>query len=109
MLNKLNKRLNLQTGEISKALGRGKHTTRHVELIEMCKGKVLDTPGFSMIDFNEMSKDDIRDSFVEFSTYKCDFKNCMHLNEKKCSVKDAVNEGHILKSRYDNYKKFISG
>lgn len=109
LLNKLNKRLNLQTGEISKALGRGKHTTRHVELIEMCKGKVLDTPGFSMVDFNEMSREDIRDGFVEFSAYKCNFKNCMHLNEKKCSVKDAVNEGHILKSRYDNYKKFING
>lgn len=109
LLNKLNKKLNLQTGEISKALGRGKHTTRHVELIEMCKGKVLDTPGFSMIDFNEMSKEDIRNSFIEFNKCKCDFRNCMHLNEKKCSVKDAVDNGDILKSRYDNYKKFIDG
>lgn len=108
LLNSLNKRLNLQTGEISKALGRGKHTTRHVELIEMCKGKVLDTPGFSMIDFSDMSKEDIRDGFVEFSKYNCDFKNCMHLNERKCLVKDATDNGHILKSRYDNYKKFIN-
>lgn len=108
LLNKLNSGLNLQTGEISKALGRGKHTTRHVELIEMCKGKVLDTPGFSMIDFSDMSKEDIRNGFIEFSKYSCDFKNCMHLNEKKCSVKAAVDSGNILKSRYDNYKKFIS-
>lgn len=109
LLNDLNKKLNLQTGETSKALGRGKHTTRHVELIEMYKGKVLDTPGFSMIDFNGMSKADIRDSFIEFNRYRCDFKNCMHLNEKKCSVKDAVNEGKIIESRYNNYKKFIEG
>lgn len=108
LLNKLNKDLNLQTGEISKALGRGKHTTRHVELIEMYKGKVLDTPGFSMIDFNGMTNEDIKDGFIEFDQYKCDFKNCMHLNEKKCSVKGAVQKNFILKSRYDNYKKFIN-
>lgn len=108
LLNRLNKRINLETGEISKALGRGRHTTRHVELIEMCRGKVLDTPGFSMIDFSDMSEEDIKNSFVEFSKYNCEFKNCMHLNEKKCFVKEALNNGIILKSRYDNYKKFIN-
>ena len=83
LLNKLNKSLNLETGEISKALGRGKHTTRHVELISMYKGKVLDTPGFSSIDLNDLTKEEIRDSFIEFNNYTCEFKNCMHLNEKK--------------------------
>ena len=108
LLNKLNKNLNLETGEISKALGRGKHTTRHVELISMYKGKVLDTPGFSSIDLSSLNKKDIRDSFIEFSNYNCDFKDCMHLNEKKCKVKENINNKNILNSRYENYKKFLN-
>lgn len=108
LLNKLNKNLNLETGEISHALGRGRHTTRHVELINMYKGKVLDTPGFSSIDLSNMTKEDIRDSFVEFKNYNCEFKNCMHLKEKKCMIKEAVEKNQILQSRYENYKKFIN-
>ena len=108
LLNKLNKNLNLETGEISHALGRGRHTTRHVELINMYKGKVLDTPGFSSIDLSNMMKEDIRDSFVEFKNYNCEFKNCMHLKEKKCMIKEAVEKNQILQSRYENYKKFIN-
>ena len=100
--------LNLETGEISHALGRGRHTTRHVELINMYKGKVLDTPGFSSIDLSNMTKEDIRDSFVEFKNYNCEFKNCMHLKEKKCMIKEAVEKNQILQSRYENYKKFIN-
>ena len=107
MLNKLNKKLNLETGEISKALGRGKHTTRHVELIELFKGKVLDTPGFSSIDFNNMENKDIRDSFREFNKYNCPFKDCFHINEKECLVKKNVKLGKILESRYNNYVKFL--
>jgi len=107
LINKLDKKLNLETGEISEALGRGKHTTRHVELIEMYKGKVLDTPGFSSIDFNNMTNEDIRDTFIEFRKDPCPYKDCMHLNEKECHVKKSVKEGKILKSRYENYQKFI--
>ena len=107
LLNRLNKGLNLETGEISRALGRGKHTTRHVELISMYRGKVLDTPGFSSIDLNDLTKEQIRDCFIEFNNYTCDFKDCMHLNEKKCLVKEAVNNNKILSSRYENYKKFL--
>ena len=107
LLNKLNKKLNLETGEISKALGRGKHTTRHVELIELFKGKVLDTPGFSSIDFNNMENKDIRDSFREFNKYNCPFKDCFHINEKECLVKKNVKLGKILESRYNNYVKFL--
>lgn len=107
LINRLNKNLNLETGEISEALGRGKHTTRHVELIEMYKGKVLDTPGFSSIDFNDMSNEDIRDTFVEFSLNPCPYKDCMHLNEKECHVKKNVENGKILASRYENYQKFL--
>ena len=107
LINKLDPNFNLATGEISKALGRGKHTTRHVELIELFGGKILDTPGFSSIDLKEMTDTDIKDSFIEFSEYKCPFRDCMHINEKECVVKEAVNNKEILESRYDNYKKFI--
>lgn len=107
LINKLDKNLNLETGEISKALGRGKHTTRHVELHKLYGGKVLDTPGFSSIDLSTLSDDDIRDSFIEFSKFGCDYKDCKHLNEKECKVKKAVDDDLILESRYDNYRKFI--
>lgn len=107
LLNKLNIDLKLETGEISKALGRGRHTTRHVELIEMYGGKVLDTPGFSAIDLNEIDNEIIRDSFIEFNRYSCPYRDCMHLKEKECGVVDALNRGEILESRYVNYKKFV--
>lgn len=108
LLNKLNKNLKLETGEISKALGRGKHTTRHVELIELLHGKVLDTPGFSAIDFSDMDRESIRDSFIEFSNYDCPYQDCMHLKEKECKVKEAVKRGNILLSRYENYQNFVT-
>lgn len=107
LMNNLDDTLNLATGEISEALGRGKHTTRHVELIEMFNGKVLDTPGFSSIDFSSLTKEDIRDSFIEFNDYPCPYSDCMHINEGECEVKKNVNNGNILDSRYDNYKKFL--
>lgn len=107
LINKLDKKLNLETGEISKALGRGKHTTRFVQLLEVYGGKVADTPGFSMIDFSKMSKQDIRNCFVEFNKYPCPFKDCMHQDEKECRIKKEVEKGNILNSRYENYKKFI--
>ena len=107
LLNKLNPHLDFQTGEVSVALGRGKHTTRHVELVELFGGKVLDTPGFSSLEFNNIDKLDIRDSFVEFGLYPCKFKDCMHLNENVCGVKEAVKAGEIMESRYNNYKKML--
>ena len=109
LLNRIDPRLNLETGEISKALGRGKHTTRHVELIELFGGKVLDTPGFSSLDFNELKKEDIKNCFIEFESFPCPYSDCMHIKEKECSVKKGVAEGKILPSRYENYKKFIEG
>ena len=107
LINKLDSSFNLATGEISKALGRGKHTTRHVELIEMFGGKVLDTPGFSSIDLKELSNEDIKNAFIEFDSFPCPFRDCMHINEKECNVIKAVENNEILESRYDNYKKFI--
>lgn len=108
LLNKLDKSLDLETGEISKALGRGKHTTRHVELHSLFKGKVLDTPGFSDVDTSCYSKEQIRNAFIEFSKYSCPFKDCFHTKEKECIVKKNVENGNILKSRYENYIKFIN-
>lgn len=107
LINKLDKNLNFETGEISLALGRGKHTTRHVELVEVAGGKVLDTPGFSSIDFKTLTKEDIEKSFIEFSNYPCPYKDCKHLNEKECRIKQEVANGNILESRYINYQKFI--
>lgn len=109
LLNRLDPDLNIQTSEISKALGRGKHTTRHVELIPMEQGWVADTPGFSAIDFHEMSRSDIRDNFVEFQANRdqCKYKDCMHDKEDKCAIKDLVSQKKILLSRYQNYLKFI--
>ncbi|MCM1371210.1 MAG: ribosome small subunit-dependent GTPase A [Clostridium sp.] len=109
LLNKLDMSLNLKTNDISYALGRGKHTTRHVELINIYDGLVADTPGFSSLDFIGMESSDIRDNFIEFNEYKhlCKYRDCMHINETDCGVKQKVRENIILKSRYDNYLKFI--
>jgi len=109
LLNKLDSSLNLKTDEISMALGRGKHTTRHTELLEICGGMVADTPGFSALDFTDMSPSDIRDNFIEFNLYrdKCKFRNCMHSSEIDCEIIKKVEDGTIIKSRYENYLKFI--
>ena len=111
LLNQLNPTLNLQTAEISYALGRGKHTTRHVELIPLFQGLVADTPGFSALDFIGMTPIDIKDQFADFNQYRdsCKYKDCMHQLEDGCKIKELVQKGSILKSRYDNYLKFISG
>ena len=110
LLNNLDKTLNIETGEISKALNRGKHTTRHTALLEVGEGLVADTPGFSSLSFGEMTNDLIRDNFTEFNKYRygCKYKDCMHNKEDECEIKNKVNEKIILKSRYDNYINFIT-
>ena len=90
LMNKLDKSLNFEVNEISKALGRGKHTTRYVTLVNLYNGKVLDTPGFSAIDLSNLSDEEIRKSFIDFDKYNCLYDNCMHINEKECEVKKAV-------------------
>ena len=107
LLNKLNPDWNLETGEVSLALGRGKHTTRVVELFDFCNGKVMDTPGFSSLEFKNYTKEAIRDAFVEFLDYPCPFKDCNHTKEEECEVKKEVLNKHILESRYLNYLSFI--
>ncbi len=108
LLNILDSNLNLQTNNISKALGRGKHTTRHVNLINILDGWCADTPGFSSLDLREMSLSDIRDNFIEFNLYrdKCAYKDCMHDKEDDCEIKRRLNKD-ILESRYNNYIKLI--
>ncbi len=105
LLNKLDSSLDLKTDEISYALGRGKHTTRHVELLNLYDGWVADTPGFSSIDLSDMSNIEIRDTFIEFKN-ECKYRDCMHINECDCEVKKQIGND-ILASRYENYIKFI--
>lgn len=107
LLNKLNKDLNLETNPISEALGRGVHTTRHTEIHEINGIYFADTPGFSSINLDGITKESILVGFPEFNKYTCDFKDCKHIDEKSCKVKDAVNSKKILKSRYENYKLFM--
>ena len=110
LLNRLDSNLNIKTNDISYVLGRGKHTTRHVELLPIYNGLVADTPGFSAVDFNDMCNSDIRDNFIEFIRYReeCKYKDCMHNKEDDCAIKKEVVNGNILKSRYDNYINFIN-
>ena len=105
LLNTLLPELNLETNEISDKLNRGKHTTRHVELIDKNGGEIADTPGFSTIDFTHIEKEDLRFYFKEFNDYSdhCKFRGCVHINEPKCAVKEAVNNGDIKESRYNSY------
>ena len=107
LLNRMDKNLELKTGEISESLNRGKHTTRHVEFFKVGRALIADTPGFSALDLDDYSKDEIKSSFIEFSNYNCKFKDCDHLTDKQCAVYDAVLNNKILKSRYENYKKMI--
>ncbi|MCI8445497.1 MAG: ribosome small subunit-dependent GTPase A [Bacilli bacterium] len=109
LLNHLDEDLHIKTNEISMALGRGKHTTRHVELLPLYGGYVADTPGFSDIEFTGMSKQDIRDNFEDFNSYRdqCRYKDCLHDKEDHCMIKDKVAAGVILQERYDNYLKFL--
>ena len=107
LLNHINPDWNLATGEISEALGRGRHTTRNVELYRFHDGKVLDTPGFSALTFQGFTREDIKNAFPEFSFYPCPFRDCSHTKEKECAIKEAVEEQKILKSRYESYIKFL--
>ena len=96
----------LETGEISKKLKRGKHTTRHSQVIPVEKNTFLvDTPGFSSLYLTDMKEEELRDYFPEFVMYEpqCRFQGCMHIHEPGCAVKKALSEGKISQQRYDNY------
>lgn len=109
LLNRIDPSFHLQTQEISKALGRGKHTTRHCELHEIAKGWVADTPGFSSMDFSHMDVEILKDRIPDFVPYlyTCKYKNCVHLTEPGCAIQAAVEEGSIEQERYEHYKEVV--
>ena len=108
LLNRLDPKLKLETGEISKALSRGRHTTRKVSRMDVKGHLIADTPGFSSFELREIEKERLSSLFEDFNEYspQCRFRGCLHLNEPDCAVKAAVLEGKILESRYENYKLF---
>ncbi len=104
LLNKLDSNFALHTQEISKALNRGKHTTRHSELYEVSDGWLADTPGFSSLDFSNIDLYSLANSIGDFKTnQKCRFNDCRHINEPGCQIKLGVEKGTISKIRYQNY------
>ncbi len=109
LINSLSKDLNLETGEISDKLGRGRHTTRQAEIFSIGNGFVIDTAGFSSIDFvddNVILADDLQYYFNEFTDYigQCKFTGCSHIGTKGCKILEMVENGTISASRYDSYK-----
>lgn len=109
LLNELDPTFHLATQEISKALGRGKHTTRHNELHAVAGGLVADTPGFSSLDFSHISRYELAQYVPDFLPYigKCRFNDCVHQNEPGCAVKEAVDSGHVPEVRYRNYLQVL--
>jgi len=109
LLNTIDPRLSIDTDEISKSLGRGKHTTRHVELYEISGGLVADTPGFSSLEFGDLQLEQLPECFPEFVQVQddCKFRGCLHNKEPKCAVKHGVEEGDISKQRYEHYLQFL--
>lgn len=111
LLNALVPGLSLETNEISDKLGRGKHTTRHVELVSLPGGGYLaDTPGFSQLDFAELGIDQIGACFREFQALSagCKFRGCTHIHEPSCAVLEAKAQGTIASSRYAHYLSFMA-
>lgn len=109
LLNVLKPGIDIRTDITSKSLGRGKHTTRHVELIPLNEGGyVADTPGFSSLDFSGIETEELGDYFPEFQelSEKCKFRECHHINEPKCAVKASVEAGTTAKERYEHYVSF---
>jgi ribosome biogenesis GTPase len=106
-INLLNPKANMETGQISEKIERGKHTTRHSELFELeADTYIMDTPGFTSLYVEDMEKEELRYYYPEFDSYegKCRFQGCVHINEPNCAVKDALLDGTISTSRYENYK-----
>lgn len=113
ILNALEPNFSLSTAAVSEKLGRGRHTTRHVELFTLqCGARVVDTPGFSSFDAEELDlelKERLPETFVEFRPYlgQCRFVGCSHTKEKGCAVREAVKEGKIPRSRHDSYVRLF--
>lgn len=96
----------METGEISEKIKRGRHTTRHSEIIALGDGTyIMDTPGFTSLDMPDITKEELGGYYPEFRAYEpyCKFRGCAHLSEPDCGVKEAVEEGKISRVRYENY------
>ena len=109
IINCLQKNKTMETGAISEKIERGKHTTRHSELISISdRTYIMDTPGFSSLSLFDMEKDELKNYYPEFAPYeeKCKFLTCAHIHEPVCGVKDALELGKISQVRYDNYVVF---
>ena len=110
LLNAIQSSLSLKTGEISMKNNRGKHTTRHVELMELDYGGwVVDTPGFSSLDMDSCTEEELQYCFKEFEALigGCKFQGCMHLNEPNCVIKSEIEKGRISQSRYISYIQLL--
>ncbi|MGB3368436.1 MAG: ribosome small subunit-dependent GTPase A, partial [Acidaminobacteraceae bacterium] len=111
LLNDIQSGLTLQTGELSEKIKRGKHTTRHSELIELdLEGWVVDTPGFTSLNIDFIDEDELGELYPEFEevSENCKFANCLHLNEPGCNVLESIKCGQISKERYETYVYFIN-
>lgn len=106
LINLMDDKFNLKTGDISKALNRGKHTTRYTALLPYKGGWIADCPGFGAVDLTEFDEKTLSQSFKEFfeASRQCKYNGCLHLNEPGCFVKKEVEKKHILSSRYENYR-----
>ena len=107
IINLLQSDIHMETGNISEKIERGKHTTRHSELISIAEDTyIFDTPGFSSLYVTDMEKEELKNYFPEFEQYEdeCKFLGCVHVNEPVCGVKEALKDGKISQSRYENYK-----
>ncbi|MEI3219337.1 MAG: ribosome small subunit-dependent GTPase A [Lachnoclostridium sp.] len=106
IINLLQNDIRMETGEVSRKIDRGKHTTRHSELITINENSyIMDTPGFSSLYVNEFDKEELKYFFTEFAPYEghCRYNGCVHVYEPGCAVKEALEKGEIHKVRYDNY------
>ena len=110
IINLIDETIKMDTAEISKALNRGKHTTRYTKLFFVENGWLADTPGFGMVEFFDMDEVSLSHSFIEFFHFSesCKYSGCLHHNEPSCNVKRKLEEGLILKSRYENYQQFMN-
>ena len=106
LINQLAPKAQMETGDISRKIERGKHTTRHSEIIALGENTyIVDTPGFTSLDISEITKEELGTYYPEFVQYEpyCKFSGCAHISEPSCGVKDAVAEGKISQVRYENY------
>lgn len=109
LINSLISKEHMETGVVSEKIGRGRHTTRHSELIEVSNGYIVDTPGFSTLNVAFIPKDELKYCFPEFEDYNntCKFRGCLHYKEPNCSLKQAVEDGKINKHRYECYIRVL--